>query len=535
MASENGAETSVLTEVTEGSLDPVHRLFKWTKWSPLGWLRMLAEKTDWSFVFAVVVAYGLSQGLGGSIWRVASDYYWKDVQRVQPASAQIYQGITSIPWIIKPIWGLATDVVSMAGYRRRPYFILAGLIGLISMLTLSLHSKLPILFALLAMLGGSAGTAISDVTVDACVAENSIAHPLLVSDFQSLCMLSLSIGRLIGYSISGLLVHAIGSQGALGILSIPSVIVFSIGLMLKESPSASYNLNQVYQKFLDANRTMWRTIKYPEIWRPSSYVYLSLALSVNIQEGMFYWYTDSIKGLSFSEGSIGTMFAIGSVGSLLGVILYQTSLKDYSFRDLLLWTQLLISLSGLLDLVLVLRLNLNLAVPDYVLAVFDEVVYQMVNRLKMMALLVLCTKLCPLGIEGTFFALLMSIENIGMLTSSWMGGLLLHVLRVTRTEFGNLWVAVLVRSLIRLLPLVFLHLVPRTGSDYGLTGHPVEMVDKNCNSQVCNKDPISVEMAFPADGFGSNTSNLDLILENQGFEGEMEVEDSETVSLIHNG
>lgn len=94
--------------------------------SPVHWFLMLADETHWSFVFGVVTVYGISQGFGGAISRVASDYYWKDVQMVQPSEAQVYQGIASLPWIVKPLWGLLTDVLPVAGYRRRPYFILSG-------------------------------------------------------------------------------------------------------------------------------------------------------------------------------------------------------------------------------------------------------------------------------------------------------------------------------------------------------------------------------------------------------------------------
>lgn len=80
------------------------------------------------------------------------------------------------------------------------------------MLTLSLHDKLHVVFAVMAMTAGSAGVAIADVTIDACVAQNSITQSSLASDMQSLCGLSSSIGGLLGFSISGLLVHAIGSQ-----------------------------------------------------------------------------------------------------------------------------------------------------------------------------------------------------------------------------------------------------------------------------------------------------------------------------------
>lgn len=46
---------------------------------------------------------------------------------------------------------------------------------------------------------------------------------------------------------------------------------------------------------------MWTTLKIPSVWRPCLYMYSSIALSWNIRDGMFYWYTDADGGPSFSE------------------------------------------------------------------------------------------------------------------------------------------------------------------------------------------------------------------------------------------
>ncbi|KAF5196205.1 Folate-biopterin transporter 1 protein [Thalictrum thalictroides] len=442
--------------------------------APMEWFKMLAKEMHWSFVLGVVVVYGINQGLGGGLGRVGTDYYWKDVQKVQPSEAQVYTGITKIPWIVKPLWGLLTDVIAIAGYRRRPYFILAGFVGAISMLLISVHSKLHVVFALLSFTAGSAGAAIADVTIDACVAQNSISHPSLAADMQSLCGLSSSIGQLVGFSISGFLVHLIGSKGVFGLLSIPFGLVLFIGMVLKEPYIPNFSYRHVYPKILDASKSMVTTLKCPEVWRPCVYMYLSLALSLNIHEGMFYWYTDPMAGPAFSQENIGFMLSIGSVGSLLGVLLYQNVLKDHPFRGLLFWAQLLYGVAGMLDLILVLRLNLKFGIPDYVFAVIDESVSQMIGRLKWMPLLVLSSKLCPPGIEGTFFALLMSIDNIGLLTSSWGGGFLLHALKINRTQFDNLWLAIFIRNIMRVSPLFLLFLIPR--GDPSLSILPAEML-----------------------------------------------------------
>ncbi|KAI6680414.1 hypothetical protein NL676_034295 [Syzygium grande] len=96
---------------------------------PIQWLQMLSANLNPTFILGVFVVYGLNQGFAGSFFRVVSDFYWKDVQRVQPSSVQLYSGLYYIPWIMKPLWGLLTDVFPVMGYRRRPYFVTAGVLG----------------------------------------------------------------------------------------------------------------------------------------------------------------------------------------------------------------------------------------------------------------------------------------------------------------------------------------------------------------------------------------------------------------------
>ncbi|XP_065868579.1 probable folate-biopterin transporter 3 [Euphorbia lathyris] len=441
---------------------------------PLQWFKMLGEELHWSFVLGVVIVYGISQGLGVGLSKVTTQYYMKDDQKLQPSQAQLYLGLLQIPWIVKPLWGLLTDTLPILGYRRRPYFVFAGFLSITSMLVLSLKKNLQLGLALLSLIAGSAGIAIADVTIDACVTHNSISHPSLAGDMQSLCGISSSIGALVGFSISGFLVHIVGPKGVFGLLSIPAGLVISVGIMLREPRGHRFSYKGVNEKFLDAAKAMWTTLKCRDVWRPCLYMYISLAVSLHIHEGMFYWYTDAKGGPSFSKEVVGSIFSVGALGSLSGVLIYQSLLKNHPFRDILFWSQLLYAASGLLDLILVLRINLQIGLPDYFFVVIDEAIHKMIGRIKWMPLLVLSSKLCPAGIEGTFFALLMSIDHVGMLSSTWAGSLILHILNVTRTEFDNLWMAILIRSILRMVPIGLLFLIPRT--DPNSTILPAEML-----------------------------------------------------------
>ncbi|KAI8547661.1 hypothetical protein RHMOL_Rhmol07G0213200 [Rhododendron molle] len=435
---------------------------------PFQWLQMLSHQLNTSFVVGIFLVYGLSQGFSGSFFRVVTDYYWKDVQKVQPSEVQLYMGLYYIPWVMKPVWGLLTDVFPVRGYHRRPYFVLAGVLGTVAALVVALSGKLAVGVALVCLVGITAAVAIADVTIDACIARNSIEFRSLAPDMQSLCGFCTSVGALVGYSTSGLFIHHLGAQGALGLLAIPAASVIGLGLVIYELKtnavvsSDKNNKVQAVQKLGGAIKGMYKTIQIPQVWKPSLYMYLSLALSISTHEGQFYWYTNPklADGPAFSQEFVGMIYAIGALASIVGVLIYHKLLKDYPFRKLLFFAQLLFGLTGMLDLIFILRLNKRVGVPDYFFVITEECISRIVTRIRWIPMIVLSTRLCPLGIEGTFFALLMCIDSFGSLTNKWGGGMVLHIFHVTRTDFSNLWLVVLIRNILRLATLSFIFLIP---------------------------------------------------------------------------
>ena len=83
-----------------------------------------------------------------------------------------------------------------------------------------------------------------------------------------------------------------------------------------------------------------------------------------------------------------------------------------------------------LDLILVTRWNLQLGIPDRWFVLGDEAFFEVISRFKMLPMLVLCTRLCPFGVEGTIFALLMAVYNLAVTTSGYWGAALCSALGV---------------------------------------------------------------------------------------------------------
>jgi len=70
---------------------------------------------------------------------------------------------------------------------------------------------------------------------------------------------------------------------------------------------------------------------------------------------------------------------MGAVGTLLGVAIYNRYLRQWTFRRLLLWAQVLLALSGVFDLALVTHVSRKLLIPDSVFAVIDEGVSSVIS------------------------------------------------------------------------------------------------------------------------------------------------------------
>ena len=80
---------------------------------------------------------------------------------------------------------------------------------------------------------------------------------------------------------------------------------------------------------------------------------------------------------------------------------------------------------------------------------------------RMMPFLILSGQLCPPGIEGTLFALFMSINNLGSTLGSFLGAALASALNISTAQFDNLALGLGAQLIGTLLPIGFLFLIPK--------------------------------------------------------------------------
>jgi len=316
-----------------------------------------------------------------------------------------FAALLALPWSIKPVYGLLSDFLPLAGYRRKSYLILTSAItaaSLIALYTLLLPSgSVWLLFALL--LPATIGVAFSDVVVDALMVEKG--QPLgLTGRFQSIQWSAIYGATILTGVLGGYLsAHGLQQLGFL-ICGVATLGMLALSLWVVK--------DRKVRRERGALRAALSELRHAA--GANSLVAVSVFL--------FLWnftplsttviYMHVVNGLKFGEQSYGTMLSLQAVGALLAGLLYGLYCRRLSMRSLV---HLSIVMGILCHLCYWGMLDERSAYAIFFLAGFTWLTGTLVQ-------LDLAAQVCPPRVAGTLFALLMALSNLGTAVSTWLGG-----------------------------------------------------------------------------------------------------------------
>lgn len=441
--------------------------------------------------------------------------------KLSPSTSQFLVSLAYFPWSIKPIYGILSDCIPIKQRKRIPYLIISSWLSLLPWLILglsqALRSSSNMLTALLIL--QNLGSAMADVVIDAMVAEAvRSAGPEFAGDLQSLSWSSMAVGGIFGsllggYALSNLPIHAIyvvfsalpflqlvscmfvedspkGFQSAIDELKYvdnqSAVTAFSekdsnetlrYEGTRRRKGTRKNNKRRPLSKPTEANGqhngsissslrlslrstffSLCTAFKQPTILRPMAWFFFSNVTIPNISTVMFYYQTEE---LHLDASFLGTARVIGWFSLMLGTYTYNRYFKHKKLRNILVFAHVGLAVITLLDIVLVLQLHVQFGIADKYMVLWGSALADAINQFKMMPFLILSGQLCPPGIEGTLFALFMSINNLGSTLGSFLGAALASALNISTAQFDNLALGLGVQQIATLLPIGFLFLIPK--------------------------------------------------------------------------
>ncbi|MEM9448496.1 MAG: folate/biopterin family MFS transporter [Cyanobacteria bacterium P01_E01_bin.6] len=400
---------------------------------------------------AILMVYFV-QGILG-LARLAVSFFLKDDLGLTPTQVAAMTGIVSIPWMIKPLFGFLSDGLPIFGYRRRPYLILAGLLGTASWLALAYWVETA-WAATLTIALSSLSVALSDVIVDSLVVERARKESVGgAGSLQSLCWGTSALGGLLTAYLSGVLLEQFSIRTVFIITaSFPLIVTCVAGLIKESEVTHASTWGAIWTQI----RQLRQAVTQRAIWMPTLFIFIWQATPSS--DSAFFFF--STNDLGFQPEFLGRVRLVVSLAAIIGIFLFQTLFKTVSFRKIFGWTTVLSALLGMTTLLLVTHANRTIGIDDRWFSLGDSLILTVLGEIAFMPVLVLAARICPPGVEATLFALLMSVLNLAGLVSHEGGALLTHALGVTETNFDNLWLLVLITNTSTLLALPFLWLLP---------------------------------------------------------------------------
>ncbi len=444
----------------------------------------------WAPILLTYFCYGAS-----AVTQVADLFFQKETLGLRPAEAAAVAFWLGLPWSMKMVAGVASDVYPILGSRRTAYLLVGAACSLAGYAALATLVTTRGAY-LAAMLLVTVGFVVQDVVADALSVELARTEEE-IGQIQTLGRIALLLGGIsVGY-LSGWLTATLGPRatfGAAGLL--PLAVAAGALLAAPEPPAAGRGAGREAGPLAGGKARLVLAVGLgyaafgaavelsdvayaEELVLVVSVVLIALLLhcvgisrsvvlaaiviflfraTPAVGQGYSYW---AIDRLGFDERFLGTLAQVGSVLSLVALLVFRQAIAGRPVSFTLLWVVLVGTVLYLPNVGLVYGLHERLGVSARALALVDTAMAAPLGQLMMVPMLILIARTAPRGAEATMFAIMASLMNLALSASQLFTRYLNDLFAVTQSDYSNLGPLMITVGLLGLVPLLALPLLWR--------------------------------------------------------------------------
>ncbi len=456
-------------------------------------------RLSWISILLTYFCYGAS-----AITGVAEVFFQKEALRLTPAEVAGIGFWLGLPWSMKMVVGVASDIYPLFGSRRTAYLLLGTATTLAGYLALatSVATKSAYLAASLLI---TIGFMIQDVVADALSVEVAETDEE-IGQIQMLGRMALLLGGIsVGY-LSGWLAGTLGTRGTYAVASVlPLIVAASVPFARKHRLSGvaraaraamagnpEVGASGIRGDPLGGGKAQWvlavglcyaalglflERLNVPfskELVLIVSLVLLGFLFhrvgisravviaaiviflfraTPGVGQGYSYW---AIDELGFDQQFLGLLAQVSSILSLVGLLVFRKPIIKRPVSFTLFWVVIAGTILYLPNVGLFYGLHEWLGIGARTLAFIDTTITAPLGQLTMVPMLILIARSAPPGAEATLFAIMASLMNLALSASQLFTEYLNELFRVTQQDFSNLGVLMITVTIIGLLPLLAL-------------------------------------------------------------------------------
>lgn len=467
-------------------------------WSAIDRLKRLKRHYGANLLLLIFNVQHVMKGFAVNFTVVAEQFVYRSYN-VPATDMQTYNAVTNLPWSMKPIIGLVSDVLPILGYNKAPYALLTSIAGTAAFLDVGLlpqrvmSERVLVLCLFLCSLQVSTADVLTQGKVTARV--NDAPTPSLRTNLLVFAWSGGDVFALIAVISSGFVIHYFGARLTYVVAAVPGAtfILLAARGCYEERYVTREQLQDIRQRFwqqleacmlsvlmlagavtiicsLTASKSFvvhgsvslcvaavilssFSLLLTPAIAKMNAFNFIYAIMSLSTDAASFYFFTDTVE--QYPEGPHLSVFffttvrgAVQFAFSFVGIYTYQSLSEGWTYRRWMVMATFLFAAVNVLNVMMYRRVNIQLGVSDEIWVLGTTALTSIVDKWKWMPRMVSICYMSPRGMESTFSALLMGCHNIGWAISANVGALLLSCLSVSpkgapgeSAQFANLWVA----------------------------------------------------------------------------------------------
>ena len=410
---------------------------------------------------------------------LAVKYYFKDKKKVETANLTKILIMIKIPYLIKPLYGLLLDFIPICGYKKKSYLFICFLVNSISWYTFIISNDKHMIFSLICLLFIHISLSFTTVIGSAIQVDLSKMYENeksnigeKTSQLMSEYFIIKSVGTLVPSYFKGFLIEKYTNDIIFYVSALISLLILISGIILvedkiQEKPKDE-DKNKISSSLLDENKEKEKNnakennkrgiislIKNKNILILFSLIFI-LESSPFCTSPLFYYETNI---LNLDPQDLSHIDFLSQISIIIVIYIYKNLCFKYNFKAITFFVRIVqFALFSLIYLLII--ENTKKYIDDFYLVAITMTLREGFISLGKLPYSLLAIQFSPINLEATTYSLCVFSSYLGNICADYIDYFLAVYFKISRYDFKNLGILVIVENIINLIPLFYTLIIP---------------------------------------------------------------------------
>ena len=406
---------------------------------------------------------------------LAVKYYFKDKKKVETANLTRILIIFKIPYLIKPLYGLLLDFFPIFGYKKKSYLFICFLVNISSWYLFIIVNDKHMIFSILCLLFVNISLSFTTIIGSAVQVDLSKMYENeksnigeKTSQLMSEYFIIKSVGTLLPSFFKGLLIEKYTNDIIFYISGLISLLILISDIILVERKIDEKPKKKLSSSLLESDKEKEKNKKEENKTQEiinlmkNKNIIILLSLIFILESSPFcvsplFYYQTNI--LNLNPKDLSYIDFLSQITIIIVIYIYKNLCFKYNFKAITFFVRICQFALFSLIYMLIMR-NTQQYIDDFYLVTITITLHHGFVSLGKLPYSLLAIQFSPLNLEATTYSLCVFSCYLGNIFADYIDYFLSIYFHISRYNFTNFGILVIVENIINLIPLFYTLAIP---------------------------------------------------------------------------